>query len=168
MATIVHLQKTAAEYLGVTATALRKWEREPGFPDTSNGYNIDAIREWIQRRSKKGSEQSELSHSLSIALKGEKLKQARLDTKKKELELAARESQLIPRKAVELSFCAVISGLHDLCEQLPDIIAAQLPQKHKQHLAQLLKRELEDMRNRIASDLKSIPLKSDVDQYQSH
>ncbi len=168
MATIVYQQKTAAEYLGVTATALRKWEKEAGFPDTSNGYDIDAIRAWIQRRSKKGSEQSELSHSLSIALKGEKLKQARLDTKKKELELAARESQLIPRKAVELSFCTVVSGFHDMCEQLPDLIGAQLPPKHRQRLADLIKRELDDMRHRIASDLKSIPLSADAHHYTHH
>jgi hypothetical protein len=44
---LIPQQKLAARKLGVSATALRQWQGEPGFPHNAGGYDLDAIRAWL-------------------------------------------------------------------------------------------------------------------------
>jgi len=71
---IVKQQKDAAEHLGVTATALRKWQKEPGFPDCRRGYNISKIEQWLNNRQKKGSQAGDQLQAIKTAIQAQKLR----------------------------------------------------------------------------------------------
>ena len=71
---IIQLRKDAANLLGITPRQLGEWKHEDGFPDCSNGYDVDAIAKWREERNRKGSAKSEIDQQLRRALLAEKLK----------------------------------------------------------------------------------------------
>lgn len=153
---IVKQQKAAAQYLGVTATALRQWEKEPGFPDCSGGYNIQEIRKWVGRKQRKGSEQSERSEQLTEALKAEKLRQEMAKTKLLEMEIQKRDGLLQPRKGNERSASVVLASIVDLCDQFPDILAAICTPDQAERVREFAKEQLDSWRSQLASQLRSV------------
>jgi transposase-like protein len=150
-------QKEAARRLGITPRALRDWAKEPGFPDWSAGYDLQAIRRWRDQHGRKGSDDDGTSRKLKLAIAAEKLRQAKLETRKRELDLQTKEGQLLPRQAVETFASTLLSALADWCEQLPDLIAGELPKKHGAKIAARLTRELHQCREQLAEDLKRLP-----------
>lgn len=154
---LISQQTEAAESLDVSARTLRDWSRLPGFPDSSRGYDIAAIQQWRQENERKGSESDSATKKLKLALLAEKVKQASVDTKLANLKLETAEGTLIPRKGVEQTAQIILSSLSEWCDQLPDLIAAQLPKKYQAAVAKDLKRELDKRRVELASELKSLP-----------
>lgn len=154
---VIQQQVEAADILDVSARTLRDWSRLPGFPDCSTGYDTDAIQRWRQDNERKGSESDSTSKKLKLALLAEKLKQASVETKLASLKLETAEGTLIPRKGVELTAQVILSSLSEWCDQLPDLISGILPKKHRQVVANELKRELDKRRVELAAELRSLP-----------
>lgn len=150
-------QVDAAKSLGITPRSLREWEKEPDFPDCSRGYNTEAIQQWRQENDRKGSEVDSTKKRIQIGILAEKMKQAAIKTKMDTLAMEAAEGKLIPRKGVEQTAQIILSSLSEWCDQLPDLIAAQLPKKYQAAVAKDLKRELDKRRVELASELKSLP-----------
>lgn len=154
---IVAQQTDAADLLGVTPRTLRDWMRIPGFPDCASGYHIEAIRQWQESNARKGSEPEDAMRKLKLALQAEKLKQAQIETRDAQLRLEAKEKTLLPRQAVERSAAVILSGLVDTCEQLPDLVAAIVSKQEQAKVREFIKRELTELRMRIAADLRALP-----------
>jgi len=153
-------QKEAAELLGVSSRTLRDWQAardENGFPDCSSGYETEAINAWRRDNQRKGSETSEAAKNIKLGTAAEKMKQARFDTRLKEMEVGKEEGTLLPRKAVEQSAAVILSSLGDWCEQLPDLIAQICPNKKSaEKVRTRLKSELDRRREQMADDLVSL------------
>lgn len=154
---LISHQVEAAEQLGITPRSLRNWIEEPGFPDCSAGYDVAAIRAWREAHERKGSEPEVATKRLKLALLAEKLKQAQIETRQSQLTLESKEKTLLPRQAIERSAAVILSGLVDACEQIPDLAAGLVSKKDQAKVRAFLKRELDEMRRRIAADLRALP-----------
>jgi len=153
---IIQSQKKAAEALGITATALRNWLKEPGFPDCSGGYHLEGIRDWQQQHQRKGSRLSEANEQLTVALKAERLKREQFRTRREEIAIESLEGTLIPRKGVEQTAAVILSSLADLCEQFPDLVVTRLPVKYQAKMHKFLQDQLNQWRAQLASDLRGV------------
>lgn len=153
---LVTQQKQAAELLDVSPRTLRDWSALDGFPDCSSGYDIEAIREWREEHERKGSQQSETAKKLKLAISGEKLRQAQLQTRQMQIDLERKEGLLIPRKGVEQSAAVAMANLADWCEQFPDIAISQLPKKYQAKMRAIWKKLLDDGRRQLASQLRAL------------
>lgn len=154
---LVAQQTDAAEQLGITTRTLRDWMRLPGFPDCSGGYNVGSIRQWQESNARKGSEPEDAYRKIKLATAAEKLKQAQIETRDSQLRLEAKEKTLLPRQAIERSAAVILSGLVDTCEQLPDLVAALVSKSEQAKVREFIKRELTELRVRIAADLRALP-----------
>lgn len=156
--TIVQEQKEAAEKLNVTARTIRDWrDQHADFPDCSRGYDVDAIRAWIDRLAKKGSDRGTQMLTIKLARAAEALKRDKIRTRKEDLALQVQEGELLPRPGYELFLANILSGLADWCEQLPDLLAGECCKKCKPALGPRIKAELDRRREQLADDLKRSP-----------
>ena len=154
---VVSQRKEAARILGITARVLGDWAKEAWFPAdarTAAGWDTDKIAEAREVQHRKGSVPAEAAKRLKLATDHEKLKQAELQTKRKQIELAVEEGELVPRRAVELHFATLLTELGDKCEQLPELIAGDVPAKLRPKLKARLREELERWRRELAAELK--------------
>lgn len=154
---IIQTRKDAADLLGITARQLGDWKHEDGFPDCTNGYDIDAITKWREERNRKGSAKSEIDQQLRRALLAEKLKREKQKNYLDKLAIEEAEGQLLKREFVERFIAGLLSGLGDWCEQLPGLMEAELPVKYGKKLRARLESELRRMRDQMADDLKRVP-----------
>ena len=155
---IVQLRKDAADLLGITPRQLGEWKHEDGFPDCSNGYDIDAIAKWREERNRKGSGKSEIDQQLRRALLAEKLKREKQKNYLDKLAIDEAEKRVIPREVIETFIAGLLSGLGDWCEQLPGLMEAELPVKQGKKLRARLETELRRMREQMVEDLKRMPI----------
>ena len=95
--------------------------------------------------------------NIKDTLISELLKQAQIETRDAQLRLEAKEKTLLPRQAVERSAAVILSGLVDTCEQLPDLVAAIVSKHEQAKVREFIKRELTELRMRIAADLRALP-----------
>ena len=154
---IIQLRKDAADLLGITPRQLGEWKHEDGFPDCSNGYDVDAIAKWREERNRKGSAKSEVDQQLRRAMLVEKLKREKQKNYLDKLAIDEAEGQLLKREFVERFIAGLLSGLGDWCEQLPGLMEAELPAKYGKKLRARLESELRRMRDQMADDLKRVP-----------
>ncbi|GEM_PF-1887540 len=157
---VIPTRELAARFLGVTGQALALWTKENWFdpawktrvgPDDC--YNIVAIRAARDAMGRKGSEQSETTKRLKLDLDREKLKQSEIATGEKQLGLRQREGDVIERRAVELHFATLLTALSDWCDQIPELIAADVPRRHAPRIKKRLQGELDRRRHRLRNDL---------------
>lgn len=156
---VIHEQKRAAAAIPISDRALREWEKVPGFPDFSNGYDIEAIRAWRDQHERKGSAEDKQTQTINRAMK---LKQLSILTRKdRQLELAnmAKEGELLDRRVYEAFVASLLAGIGDWCEQLPGLLVAEVPAKYGKKLQERAEEELRKMRQQLAEDLKRTPIK---------
>jgi hypothetical protein len=155
--THVPTRKQAAELLGVTPPALTLWTREPWFPpagrNADGSWNVPIIDQARQQANRKGSETSDAARNLKLATAAEKLKQNRITTQRQELELRERQGDLFPRAGVELFIASFLTAVGDDLDQLPAIVAKDVPTKQRKRVQSRLKDELDDLRKKWRDDL---------------
>jgi hypothetical protein len=156
---LVTEQTAAAALLGVTTRTLRDWSTEDGFPTNPGGYDITAINNWREDNQRKGASLAEKVRAIKAGIQSEKLRQMKLDTAKRQLEQDVREEKLLPRESWEQFAALLLSGLADWCEQLPDLIAAEVPKKDQPRIRKRMQNELNSMRSHLADELRRGPSK---------
>lgn len=154
---VITERKSAAKALGITERSLGDWKKQPGFPDTSAGYDIDAIQRWREAHQRKGSVESDQMLVVNKAIKLEKLKETQRKNRLLELEIQEEEGKLLPRHLYEAFIASLLSGLGDWCEQLPSLIETEVPAKYGKKVRTRIEKELRDMRDRLAEELKREP-----------
>lgn len=159
---VVKSRKEAAAILGVTEKALGNWATEAWFPEDATGrtpkgarvdWDTDKIAQAREVQQRKGSAPAEAAKRLKLATDHEKLKQAELQTRRKQIELAVEEGELVPRRAVELHFATLLTELGDWCEQLPELVAADVPAKVRPKVKARIKDELDRRRRELSAEL---------------
>jgi DNA-binding transcriptional MerR regulator len=153
---IVQTQLEAAQRLGVEDRTLRRWMKNPGFPECSAGFDIQAIRAFLAHQNKPAAElRSEyLEHDVSI--KRDRAEQERIKTANMRHEFLENEKQLLPRRAVELSIALILTRLRDWAEQLPDLVDGHCCRKCRPALGKHLKEELGRVQTEAARDLANL------------
>jgi len=129
-------QKQAAAELGISVRALREWQKEPGFPDYSKGYNVAAIKYWREVHQRKGSEVSEDLRKIRLELEQEKLRLARAEREKKERDNEIEKGNILPRDEYEMAFRESIQICRDGLMGLPQELSKLVPQKYQKKLLQ--------------------------------
>ncbi len=153
---LVATQKAAAAALEITPRVLRMWQAESWFPPAGRaaaGYDLAAIRAARDAMGRKGSAEAAAARAQRFDNDGERLKQGRFETRRRELQLQEIEGELISRRAVELHFAALLTALGDWCDALPDLIAGDFPKKQQAKLRRRLREELDRKRNDVRADL---------------
>ena len=139
-------QKAAAEALGVTPRGLRDWMKEPGFPDCSAGYDLEAIADWQAARAKKGSAEGEQARKLKLAITAQKLRQekAKADAAERSEEEAKNnilrrdEWELFAREAIQMARDRLMLLPQDLCKIVPQQYHRRIIEDGKQVVARIL------------------------------
>ncbi|HUG89250.1 MAG TPA: hypothetical protein VML55_00345 [Planctomycetaceae bacterium] len=159
---VVRTRQEAAEILGITPRVLSLWARDTWFPADATeqdgrgrriNWNTDAIAAARDAMGRKGSEPAETARRLKLATDQEKLKQAELATRSREIDLAVKEGALIPRYAVELHFATLLTELGDWCNQIPDLVSADVCRKCRRKLRARVADELNRRRHELAAEL---------------
>jgi len=154
---VVLEQKSAAKALGITDRALREWIKQPGFPDITAGYDLDAIKTWRESQQKKGSVQTEQNEMINRAIKLAKLDEIKKKNQLLDLQIAEEEGRLLPRLLYEGFIASLLAGVGDFMDQLPVLVEGEVPQKYRSRLRSRLEEELRALRDRLAEDLKRDP-----------
>lgn len=147
---VIKGRNEAAEILGIAPSTLREWMAEPGFPDTSKGHDIDAIRRWRAERGKKGSDLASTFGKIKAAQEGEKLKQSRIKTSQMTIKLQQLEGSVLWRRAAELVVSTLLTETGDDLGQLGETFPGTcgIPVKYQAALRKRLKEELDAFRER--------------------
>ena len=154
---LIKTRKEAAAALEITERALGDWKKQPGFPDSSKGYDLDKIKAWREEHQRKGSAKDDSLIELNRQIKEEQLEALRLKKREKLLELDETEGKLLPRARYELFIAGLLAGIGDWCEQLPNLIEPLVPVEQAATVRDRLATELRKMRDRLAEDLKREP-----------
>jgi hypothetical protein len=152
--TLVGSQKVAAEQLGITATALRQWMREPGFPDSSAGFDLVAIRAWVQAKNRKGSSLDDKLTEIKVAREMQRLRLDKARADKAERHDKVDLGELLPRRKWELFAATLLTHLGDAADQLPDLLAAICCPDCAAKVRPRLADELDAWRNDTADELR--------------
>ncbi|NOX56521.1 MAG: hypothetical protein GXP27_19175 [Planctomycetes bacterium] len=164
MARIARSRKEAASALGITVRTLNNWTKEAWWPKDACeidargrriAWNIDVISAARDAYGAKGSDAAEDARRLRLAIQAEELRQKRLDTELRRLKLATEQGRLIPRQSEELFASTVLTSLSDWADQLPAIIAAIVPARHRAKVRDRLRRELEARRHKLRAELEA-------------
>ena len=157
MLMVVKTRKEAAAALEITERALGDWKKQPGFPDSSKGYDLDKIKVWREEHQRKGSAKDDTLIELNRQIKEEQLEALKLKRRSVLLEIDEAEGKLLPRAKYELFIAGLLAGIGDWCEQLPNLIEPLVPAKQAATVRDRLAAELRKMRDRLADDLKREP-----------
>lgn len=134
---VIKQQKNAAEQLGITATALRKWQKEPGFPDCRKGYDVSKIEKWLNDRQKKGSQTGDRLQAINTAIKAQKLRIDKSKADRIEDEREIEKGNLIPRDEFEIAVIEQITIARDYIKPIPKLLCKFVPKKyHKKLMAE--------------------------------
>jgi hypothetical protein len=159
-------RKRAAEQLNVSPPTLLNWSRETWFPENgrnSDGtWNVAAIRTARDALGRRGSERSDQGKALKLANEAERLKQNRVKTQQLQLQLGEDQRNLFPRAGIELFVASFLTAVGDDLDQLPSIIAKDLPAKYRRKFSDRLRQELDDLRRRWRADLEREARERDV------
>ncbi len=152
----VEQQKEAAEILGVTATALRKWMKIPGFPDCSAGFDIPKIRKWQQDTAKKGSQLGTDLQKLKVAREAARLRKERVDADRAErLEEVAR-GNILPRDELTLSVAEIIQLATIRLMTIPKTLCRHLPKKYHRVLQREGERDVRKILEEMGRSLRQV------------
>ena len=146
--------------LGITPRVLGIWANEAWFPPdgrVKRAWNVDVIRKARDAMGRKGSEFSDTSKKMKLALDNEELKKRQLITQTKTLDLQLKEGELLPRRSWELFAATILTNFGDAADQLPDLIQGICCPKCAKKVAKRLKQELDNMRNNTADELQAGP-----------
>lgn len=154
-------RKAAAAELGIAASTLREWMKDPDFPDCSGkrGHPIEAILDWRDQRAKKGSIDQQSMGLIKLAREREQLEHDKIKTERELINLELQRGELYPRPAVELVLSTFFTLYADGCEQMINTLpsVAAVPKKYQASLRKQLRTEVEtlstQLRESIAAEL---------------
>lgn len=140
-----------SELLGVAASTIREWQKEVGFPDSSGGYDIEAVRAWRAARGKKGSAAAEKRAVIEALKAGEQYEQLKLKTEKDRIGLRRLEGTLLPRRTNERVWTTIFTMLREDLTQLASAApgAAGVPQRYTAALRRHLQTEFDALTTRL-------------------
>ena len=152
-------QKDAAAALGIKSSTLRGWQKEPGFPDYRNGYDVAAIMVWREEYDRKGSKQAVGAQQIKMLLASEKVKQLRIDTERKALLLEREKGELFRRVGAERAVATVLTEVNQLFTGIIETFPPRcgVPEEFQDELRRRLTKELNagrvQMRNAIDAEM---------------
>ena len=149
---ILKTQSEVAKYFGVTATAVRKWEDNPAFPNrTEFGYDTDAIAEFrvVHLKGPQSTPQTEQAQQLGLALKAIKLQREKLALEQEEEERRRARGDILSRSELETAITEIITVARDRLLSVSGRIARLVPRKFqarvKAEIEKLIRAVLDDM-----------------------
>lgn len=131
---IIREQKQAADRLGITARQLRNWQKEPGFPDCSSGYDLERIAAWREQTARKGSEESDQARKIKLAIAGQKLRQEKARADKAERENEIAKGNILPRDEWEHGLIEMVTVCRDALMAIPRELCRFVPKKYHKRL----------------------------------
>ena len=161
---LIPQQKLAARKLGVSATALRQWQGEPGFPHNAGGYDLDAIRAWLAA---KGSPKADADEPADGTL-GAKMAKAKViratheariaKVKADEAERAAEiaKGNILPRDEFALSITEHLQLARDRLLTVPRTLCRHVPKKYHRTLQAEGDREVRKILEELARGLDTL------------
>ncbi len=147
-------QKEAAYELGITARALREWQKEPGFPNWESGYDIPAIKLWAEGRNKKNSEYDQIHVDLEEKIKRQKLRKETLQADKLAREAEEATGNILRRDEWETFAREQITIARDRMSLIPRNLCRHVPQKYHETIQAEGEKELNKVFDEIAKAFK--------------
>lgn len=120
----------AADRLGVTVRTVTTWQKEPGFPDYSSGYDIAKIKKWAEGRGKKNSQHDDHMRRLEEQSKQERLRIDQLKAEKLEREKQLADGNYLHRDEYEAFAAEQITVARDRLLLIPRELCKFLPKKY--------------------------------------
>jgi hypothetical protein len=119
--TIYPDQAGVCRRLGITPRTLQRDMKDPGFPDCSAGYDVEAIREYRQSRTRPETDARDEARELDLQTKRHRKEQERLKAEKMRHQLEEYEGELLPRRTVEFAITSILLRIGDWANQLPEL-----------------------------------------------
>jgi hypothetical protein len=114
--TLVPSAIALAERLGVDRRTLNRWAKEPGFPKkNTEGYDVDAVREWVASNGLKTSRASELNEE-----------KKRVEIEKIRLEIDIKKGLYLPKEEVVRDLGRYVFTLKTLLQTAATTLAPQV------------------------------------------
>lgn len=145
----VTTQKAAAAALDMEPPSLRQWMAKPGFPDCSGGYNLPAIRAYIELARKKSKGEETKANRVHLLIKTQEARIKKADADRKERQEQIEQGNILPRDELTLFQREAIVLARDRLLSLPKELARLVPAKLKATLV----REGEKRVRRILDEL---------------
>jgi len=155
-ATIYKDQATVCRRLGIAPRTLQRDMKDPGFPDCSAGYDLEAIREFRLRRNRPATEARDEARELDLETKRHRKEQERLKAERMRHQLEEFEGNLLPRPVVELAIASILTHLGDWCDQFPEFIRNFCCRSCRDRVESALKKELDKGRADACQRLSAI------------
>src|ERR1051326_4469132 len=152
-AALVTSRKEAAQQLDVTERQLGNWKKEPGFPDCSQGYDLDAIRKWRETNARKGSKEGKLLRRLKAAGLRQQLRIRRAEADRIERRELEAQGNILNRDVYELFLIESQQKARDRLLRLPKLLCANLPAKFHRTLQAEADKEIRKVLIELARDL---------------
>lgn len=120
-----------AERLGVDRRTLNRWSKEPGFPKrSSEGFDVDAVREWVAANGLKTSRAGELNEE-----------KKRAEIEKIRLEIDIKRGLYIPKEEVVRDLGRYVFTLKTLLQTAATTLAPQIVGLTVPEALELLRKE---------------------------
>lgn len=150
---VLREQKAAADALGVTPRTLRDWRAEPGFPDCSAGYDLDAIRRWRDEQTRKGSDEATQAKRLKLATQAQKLRLEKARADAAERAEQAAQGNILPRDECETAIAEMITLARDRLTALPKTLCRIVPRQYHRRLQDEGGKEIARILNEFSASL---------------
>lgn len=154
----VTVQREAADLLGIAASSLREWMKQPGFPDTTIGYDIDKIKAWRDAHDKKNAELPGKLAQIKARITAEELRQALIETETKQIKLDRLKKDVYPAIAAHRTISMSLTTISDLLDQWLETIPVRsgVPEEYQAGLRERLKAEFNAGRQRIEDEIMAL------------
>lgn len=138
---IIKSRIAAAEALGVTERTIGRWKKLEGFPDCSQGYDIDLIRGWVEDQGVKGSDEEGQKLSVRERHQYEKMLGEIKKNRLLDIEIAKAEKKLMPREEIHdifMDFATLFRGTISTLQQGGHDAAAKIVRGQVERMRKLV------------------------------
>jgi len=150
---VVSTLADVGRFFGVALQTVKQWRTETDpMPGRPGAFDLSEIARWRIARAERGGGPKEGTTKSRL----EETNLA-LEVQRRKVQLDRLQETLVDRAAVELFCSTCLTHLGDWCDQLPQLVAAELPKSHRAKIANRIRRELDQRREQLSSDLRQLP-----------
>lgn len=131
---IISSQVKLAKHFGVTSASVRKWKRQPGFPDSNDGYDTEEISAWLDARGRDSQQKTQQAQQANTLYRVASAKLKKLQADKLERQEQIAQGNILPRDEATLSLKESITITRDRLLSLPKELCRCIPKKYHKAL----------------------------------